>query len=73
MAFHVADTHHMTSEGAVRMGLLKERCGLEPQTNFFSLRNRQKLVQIRFENIQYVSCSVRCLFDVNVTNCQTLW
>jgi len=28
---------------------LKERCGLEPRTNFFfRLRNRQKLVRIRF-------------------------
>ena len=33
----------------VGMGRLKERCGLEPRTNFFSrLRNRQKLVRIRF-------------------------
>ena len=30
-------------------GRLKERCGLEPRTNFFfRLRNRQKLMQIRF-------------------------
>ena len=30
-------------------GRLKERCGLEPRTNFFfRLRNRQKLVRIRF-------------------------
>jgi len=27
---------------------LKERCGLEPRTNFFRLRNRQTLVRIRF-------------------------
>jgi len=27
---------------------LKERCGSEPRTNIFSLRNRQKLVRIRF-------------------------
>ena len=54
MAFHAADTHRATSEGAVRKGRLKERCGLEPRTNFFfCLRNRQKLVRIRFENIQY--------------------
>ena len=48
MAFYVDDTHRATSEGAVRKGRLKERCGLEPRTNFFfRLRNRQKLVQIR--------------------------
>jgi hypothetical protein len=35
MAFHAADTHRATSEGAARKGQLKERCGLEPQTNFF--------------------------------------
>ena len=33
----------------VGKGRLKERCGLEPQTNFFfCLRNWQKLVPIRF-------------------------
>jgi hypothetical protein len=33
----------------VGKGRLKERCGLEPRTNFFFLlRNRQKLVRIRF-------------------------
>jgi hypothetical protein len=35
MALHAADTHLSTSEGAARKGRLKERCGLEPQTNFF--------------------------------------
>jgi len=35
MAFHAADTHRATSEGAAREGQLKERRGLEPQTNFF--------------------------------------
>ena len=35
MAFHVADTHRATSEGAACKGRLKERCGLEPRTNFF--------------------------------------
>jgi hypothetical protein len=35
MAFHAADTHRETSEGAARKGRLKERCGLEPRTNFF--------------------------------------
>ena len=35
MAFHAADTQRATSEGGVRKGRLKERCGLEPQTNFF--------------------------------------
>jgi len=49
MAFHAADTHRATSEGVARKGRLKERCGLEPGTNFFfRLRNRQKLVRIRF-------------------------
>jgi hypothetical protein len=28
MAFHAADTHHATSEGAARKVQLKERCGL---------------------------------------------
>ena len=32
----------------VGKGRLKERCGLEPRTFFFRLRNRQKLVRIRF-------------------------
>jgi hypothetical protein len=35
MAFHAADTHRATSEGAARKGRLKKRCGLEPRTNFF--------------------------------------
>jgi len=37
----------------VGKGRLKERCGLEPRTNlfFFRLRNQQKLVRIRFDNI----------------------
>jgi hypothetical protein len=35
MAFHAANTHHATSEGAARKGRLKERCELEPRTNFF--------------------------------------
>ena len=38
----------------VGKGRLKERCGLEPRTNFFRVRNRQKLVRIRFENIRYI-------------------
>ena len=49
MAFYAADTHRATSEGAARKVRLKERCGLEPRTDFFfRLRNRQKLVRIRF-------------------------
>ena len=49
MAFHAADTHRATSEGAARKKRLKERRGLEPRTHFFfRLRNRQKLVRIRF-------------------------
>jgi len=35
MAFHAADTHRTTSEGAARKGRLKERYGLEERTNFF--------------------------------------
>jgi len=35
MAFDAADTHRATPEGAAHKGRLKERCGLEPQTNFF--------------------------------------
>jgi len=54
MAFHSADTHRTTSEGAACKGQLKERCGFEPRTNCFRLRNRQKLVRIRFENIRYL-------------------
>ena len=38
MAFRAADTHRATSEGAARKGRLKERCGLEPRTNFFSFK-----------------------------------
>ena len=49
MAFHAADTNCATSEGVARKGRLKERCGLERRTDFlFRLRNRQKLVRIRF-------------------------
>jgi len=32
MAFHAADTHRATTEGAGRKGQLKERCRLEPRT-----------------------------------------
>jgi len=43
----------------VGKGRLKERCGLEPRTNiFFRLRNRQRLVRIRFENIRYIIVAV---------------
>ena len=38
---------------------LKERCGLESRTNFFRLRNRQKLVRIRFENMRYLTFQLR--------------
>ena len=43
---------------------MKERCGLEPQTNFFfRLSNRQKLVWIWFENIWYnVRVWKRCVW-----------
>ena len=58
MAFHAADTHRATSEGAARNGRLKERCGLEPRTTFFRLKNRQKLVRIRFENIRHITVTV---------------
>jgi hypothetical protein len=36
MAFHAAETHRPNSEGAARKEQLKERCGLEPRTNFFA-------------------------------------
>ena len=43
MAFHAADTNRATSEVAARKGGLKERCGLEPRTNFFfSFKNSAK-------------------------------
>ena len=35
VAFHAADAHRVTSEGAARKEQLKERCGLELRTNFF--------------------------------------
>ena len=38
----------------VGKGRLKERCGLEQRNKLFRLRNRQKLVRIRFENIRYI-------------------
>jgi len=50
MAFHAADTHRATSEGGWRKGADYNR-----ELTFFRLRNRQKLVWIRFENI-------RCFF-----------
>jgi hypothetical protein len=53
MAFHAADTHRVTSEGAACKGRLKERCGLEPQTKLISFKKSAKLVRIRFENVQY--------------------
>jgi len=45
---------------------LKESCGLEQRTNFFRLRNRQKLVWIRFENILYykIKLSAKMLFTL---------
>jgi hypothetical protein len=42
IAFHAADIHHVTSEGAAHKGRLKERCGLELQTNFFSFKKSAK-------------------------------
>ena len=42
MAFHAADTHRMTSEGAARKGQLKETCGLELRNNFFSFKKLAK-------------------------------
>jgi predicted AAA+ superfamily ATPase len=45
MAFHAADNHRATSERAARKGQLKERCA---NKLFFRLRNRQKLVRVRF-------------------------
>jgi hypothetical protein len=42
MAFHAADTHRAASEGAAPKGQLKERCGLEPRTSFFSFKKKAK-------------------------------
>ena len=42
MAFHTADTHRATSEGAAGKGRLKERCWLEPLTNFYSFKKSAK-------------------------------
>ena len=42
MDFHAADTHRATSERGARKGRLKERCGLEPRTNFFSFKKSAK-------------------------------
>ena len=43
MAFHAADTNRATSEGAARKGRLKELCGLETRTNFFSFKKSAKI------------------------------
>jgi hypothetical protein len=43
MAFHAANTHRATSEGAAHKRQLKERCGLEPRTNFFSFKKSAKI------------------------------
>jgi len=43
MAFHAAYTNRATSEGAACKGRLKERCGLEPRTNFFSFKKLAKI------------------------------
>ena len=71
MAFHAADTHRATSTGVARKGRLKERCGLEPRTKFFffRLRNRQKLVRIRFENIRVYVETLQIL----VQSDNTIW
>jgi len=42
MAFHAAETYRATSEEAARKVRLKERCGLEPRTNFFSFKKSAK-------------------------------
>jgi len=42
MAFHAADTHRATSEGAACKGQLKERCGLETRTKLFSFKKSAK-------------------------------
>jgi len=66
MAFHAADTYRATSEGAARKGRLKETCGLEPRTNlFFRLRNKQKLVRLRFENIRYINYLQPTLYNLS--------
>jgi hypothetical protein len=42
MAFHAADTHRATSEGAARKERLKERCGLKPRTDFILFKKSAK-------------------------------
>ena len=49
MAFYAADTDRATSEGGWRKDADWNR-----ELTFFRLRNRQKLVRIRLENIRYV-------------------
>jgi hypothetical protein len=49
----------------VGKGQLKERCGLEPRTNFFfRLRNQQILVRIRFEKIRYILYSHSTILEI---------
>jgi len=58
----------------VGKGRLKERCGLEPRTNFFfRLRNRQKLVRIRFENIRYFFNAIIWGYDIDKHNILFVW
>jgi len=52
MALHAADNSRATCEGGWRKGADWNR-----ELPFFRLRNRQKLVRIRFENIRYYPCS----------------
>jgi hypothetical protein len=42
MAFHAADTHRATSEGAARKGRLKERSGRDGELTFFSFKKSAK-------------------------------
>jgi len=69
MALHAADTHRATSEWAARKGRLKERCGLEPRTNFFSFKKSAKtsadwireytVLWVCISSIKYAGCKGR--------------
>jgi len=55
MVFHAADTHRATSEGAARKGAVEGKVRIRTANYlFFRLRNRQKVVRIRFEIIRYL-------------------
>jgi len=56
----------------VDKGRLKERCGLESQTNFFPFKKSPKnWVRIRFENIRYmITCLVLLWTCQNIQICR---